>query len=151
MPWYIHTPTQIIWLVTLLLVAGYTLWKGGRPERVAAVASLLASFATPLMPNTPGQADPELGALILDSALLAVLLGVSLLTDRVWALFAAAFQLLLVAIHIAIMADPRVGSWAFMTALLIFSYLVIFAMGVGARLHTLDQRQQFPYPRRVRP
>jgi hypothetical protein len=143
---YIHTPTQIIWLVALLLVSGYALLKGGRPERIVAVANLLASFLTPLMPDSANAADPEWGTLFLDIAFLAVLLGTCLVTDRLWLLFATAFQLLGVAIHIAIVADPGVGGWAFMTALIIFSYLVLFSLGVGTWLHTLDRRYNLHYP-----
>jgi hypothetical protein len=50
---------------------------------------------------------------------------------RYWPLFAAAFQLLCVVIHIARLADPGIRAWAYATGEIIFSQWVFFAVGIG--------------------
>ena len=44
---------------------------------------------------------------------------------------AAAFQLLLVVTHAAIIADPGVRARAYITALILWSYLVLITLAVG--------------------
>ena len=48
---------------------------------------------------------------------------------------AAAFQLLAVVTHMAIMADKGVRAWAYITALILWSYLVLISLAAGTYLH----------------
>ena len=50
---------------------------------------------------------------------------------RVWPLWAAAFQLLGVITHVAIMADRTISGRAYYVAAVIWSYLVVIALAVG--------------------
>ncbi len=103
---------------TTLLVAGLSflslglqLWKGRTPERIAAVAFLIAMAATPAVDHL------HIGGLRWGVGLLAVglfvaLTWLSLVADRWWLLVAAAIQLLSIATYLAVMFDPGVQVWA---------------------------------------
>ena len=129
---YFHTPIQIIWGVLLLVVTVFSLWKGGTPERIVAVAGVAASLITPLMPSSPLALDPKWGTLMLDSVFFLLLLGLALRTDRTWLLFACAFQLLQIVTHAAIMTDNVIGTRALMSGLIIWSFMVLLSQAVGA-------------------
>jgi hypothetical protein len=60
------------------------------------------------------------------------LLWIALRSDRHWPMFAAGFALLLLLTHLASAADPTIGGWAYLTAGLIFSYLILAAIAYGA-------------------
>jgi hypothetical protein len=116
-------------LAITFAVCGSAFWKGGREEQVAAGGLLLSWIATLIL------RDPnwglQWGAFAADSCLLVLLTAVALRSRRYWPLFAAAFQLLCVIIHIARLIDPGVRAWAYATAQVIFSQWVFFAVGVG--------------------
>jgi hypothetical protein len=126
-----HLP-QEIWRTALLATCAFAFWRGGRPERIAAFAFLIASFVQPLVLNTRNWLDPQWGVLVVDSVLLALLVGLALLTDRSWVLFCAAFQLLSVVIHIAILVDRSVAPLPYRRGLVIWSYLSLVALAWGA-------------------
>ena len=68
---------------------------------------------------------------IIDVLSLVLLLAIALRTDKFWPLAAAAFQLLVVLTHFAKMIDPNLGQWSYMTAIVIWTYLLMTALGVG--------------------
>jgi hypothetical protein len=122
---------QIVWYLATLLSCGFAILKGGAPERSAAIACALASLVTPLLLNTKDWFDPQWGVLVVDLALLGALVALALATNRVWLLFASAFQLLGVVIHVAIMVDHGVAPLPYRRGLVIWSYLTLMALGVG--------------------
>jgi hypothetical protein len=129
-----HTPTQFIWVAANLIICGLALWRGGWPERIVALGSLIASRATPLVENFHNWVDPQWGVFGVDVTFFALLLILALRTDRTWLLFAAAFQLLAVITHLAIMVDPGLRARVYMSAILIWSYCVLASLAVGTWL-----------------
>jgi hypothetical protein len=119
---------------------GFALWRGGRPERAAAATCLAAWVATRLAYNSGNWIDPQWGVLAVDVAFLAVLVYLALTTDRAWLLFAAAFQLLGVAIHVAITIDRGIRASAYISALVIWSYLILLSLSWGAWSHWRERR-----------
>ena len=132
-----RTLPQLIGLVVVVLVCGWALWRGGRDERATAVALVLATVLSPLVQHR-NWVDPEYGVLVVDLALLVFLMWLALRSDRYWPMFAAAFHLLGVVTHIAIMVDHGVRAWAYITGLVIWSYLVFAALAVGTWIHRRD-------------
>lgn len=124
------TPEQI-WAVAMLAVSGFALWRGGWVERAAALANILAWSASAVMQNRHNWVDPQWGVLGVDVAFLAFLLWLVVRTDRIWILPAAAFQLLAVVTHAAMLADDGVRAWAYITALILWSYMVLITLAVG--------------------
>lgn len=127
----IHAASQQTWTILMLVVSGLALWKGGPPERIVAVANVVASLVSGLVQNRNNLVDPQWSLLAVDIVFLGLLLWLALRSDRYWPLFTAAFQLLSVVGHLAIMADPTVGGWAYITSGVIWSYLVLAALAVG--------------------
>ncbi len=129
---YYFLPNQQIWLVMMFAVSGFALWRGGKPERMVAISNVLAWFLTPIAQNHQDLFDPQWGMLGVDVAFLAVLLGMALRYDRVWLLFATAFQLLGVVIHLAIVVDPSLRSLVYLRGLVIWSYMVLASLAAGS-------------------
>lgn len=121
---------QIVWYAAAGLVFGFAVWKGRAPERIAAAACALASVVTPFV-ISHRWFDPQWGVLAIDLALLAVLLWLSLATDRIWVLFIAAFQLLSVVTHLAILVDHSVAPLPYRRGLVIWSYLTLVPLAWG--------------------
>lgn len=124
-------PAHLPW--TLLVVGTFALaiWRGGREERLAGNAVLIAWLLTKLLYRYEG-AQTEWGVLTVDVGLLGLLLWLALRSRRHWPMFAAAFHLLAVISHLARTVDPSVGGWAYLTAAIIWANLVLVAIGYGS-------------------
>lgn len=131
---YFAVLPQQIWFVAMALVSGAALWRGGAPEKQAAVANLAAWFLTPLTYDTDA-AGLQWGVLGVDALFLGYLLWLSLTTSRLWLLFATAFQLLGILTHLAMAADSGVLALPYRWGLVIWSYLVLAALGMGTLVH----------------
>ncbi len=128
------TPERV-WAVAMFAVFAFALWRGGRTERVVAVANIAAWIATILVQNRHNWLDPQWGMFTVDVAFLLLLLWCVVTSNRLWILPAAAFQLLAVVTHGAILADDGVRAWTYMTALILWSYLVLITLAVGTYTH----------------
>jgi len=111
-------------------VAAFALWKGGRAERLVAAGFLVAWLASPIL-RRGGWEGPAWTGLAVDGLFLALLLWVALRSRRYWPLFAAGFELLSVATHLARLIDPGVRAWAYATADAIWTYLLLAALSFG--------------------
>jgi len=127
-------PEQI-WAVAMLAVSTYAWWRGGWVERAVAATNVVAWIATIIVQNRTNWVDPQWGMFAVDVVFLGVLLGLVVRSDRTWIMPAAAFQLLGVVTHAAIIADEGVRARAYITALILWSYLVLITLAVGAHLH----------------
>ena len=126
---------QIFYLSVLLLTVALALWRGGWPERSAAVAVLAASFASPLVQSSLF-ASPEHGILTVDLLLLGWLGLLALATDRFWPLWATGFHLVGTIIHVARMVDPTVVPPAYALGQVFWSYPVLAALAAGTLIET---------------
>jgi hypothetical protein len=91
----------------------------------------LLSFALTVALRDRSWAGIQWSAFVADVCLLALLTGIALRTAQYWPLTAAAFQLLCVVTHLARMVDPGVRAWAYATGQVIWSQLLVVAIGVG--------------------
>ena len=121
-PWFGFTLTAV--------VCGAAFWRGGREEQSAAGALVLAWVAT-LVFRDPRWVGTQWAGFTIDLVLLTLLTLVSLRSARWWPMLAAGFQLLNVITHVARMVDPGVRAWAYATGQVIWSQLVLVALGVG--------------------
>lgn len=125
------TGSQLFYLGFLLTACGAAFWRGAWPERGAAVAVLLASFASPVV-EADVFASPEYGILLIDCMLLLCLGSIGLVADRFWPLWATGFHLVGTIIHLARAADPSVWPSAYATGQVFWSYPVLAALAVGS-------------------
>ncbi len=132
---------QIIgWSALIASVAMAFRW-GGLDERFAAIGFFVATLASNAA-NSSLYGHTEVGILAVDVALLVGLLVLALRSDRFWPMYATAFQLVAVTVHIASMAEQGNFAWAYAVALIFWSYPVMITLMVGtwmeARFRSAD-------------
>lgn len=124
-----------VWPTALMAVCAIAVWRGRDEERLAA-GGLLANWAlTILLVRANGGTTTETTqweVFVVDAALLALYLWLALKSRRHWPLFATGFQVLVVVTHLGRMVDSRVSGWAYLTAGLVWAYLVLLTIGYGA-------------------
>lgn len=124
---------KLIYLATLLIICGYALWRGERPERFAALIMITGSLA-----SIPAAAlikatwvSPELGILGVDLIVLGLFVALSLWSDRFWPMWITGFQLTSVAIHLATMAELTIVPKAYAMAQAFWAYPMLCALLIG--------------------
>lgn len=119
-----------VWAALLSATCALALWKGGRSERFGAMMFYGAWLAT-LLAHSPDRFATEWAIFAVDVALLAMLMGLALWSDRYWPIFITGFHLLDVLTHIGRMLDSSLPLWAYRTAAHIWGYLMIISLAVG--------------------
>jgi hypothetical protein len=112
-------------------VCGLAAWRGRDYERLAA-AGYLANWALSMMVFRDRSTETQWNVLYIDMALLALYVALALRSGRYWPMFAASFQLLAVVTHIARALDATVTGWAYLTAEIVWSYLVLATIGYAS-------------------
>jgi len=114
-----------------MAVCGVAAWRGRDEERLTA-GVILADWALTVFVYKARSQETQWGILLVDTAQFAVLLWVAMRSMRFWPLPVAAFALLQLMTHVAHAVDPPVTGWSYITAELIWSYLLLFTVGYGA-------------------
>jgi hypothetical protein len=127
-------------LVLTVVVCGGAFWKGDRETQLAAGGFLLGWAATIALRDR-SWVGTQWSAFASDAGLLIILIVISLRTRRYWPLAAAGFELLCVVTHVARLIDPGVYAWAYATAQVIWTQLVVVAIGVGVWNAWRENRQ----------
>lgn len=117
-------------LVVLLIVCGGAFWKGASEERYAAAGILLSLMVT-VLTRDHQWAHVESAVFVADTSLFIALLVISMKTPKFWPMAAAGFQLLAIMTHVAKVMDAGLQQWAYITAGVIWTYLLLIALGVG--------------------
>lgn len=94
-----------------VLSIGLQLWRGRNPERVAAVAFLVAMLGTPLVDEFHIN-GVRWGVALLTLGLFGTLVWLSLVVQRWWLIAAAGVQLLAIATYVVALLNPDVQVWA---------------------------------------
>jgi hypothetical protein len=127
-------------LIIAALVCGAALWKGGFEERMTGCGFLLSLAVTFVFEDRTWEDRtwedrtwPHIQKAIFpaDTALFVLLVVLALLVQKYWPMAAASVQLLAVLTYVAKMLDTGVGQWAYMTAGVIWTYLLLIALGIG--------------------
>jgi hypothetical protein len=138
---FFMTAPQAIWNGSMFAVAGLAAWRGKWEERTIAFGMVIDSLATNVFQNTRDWHAPQWADLAIDGAYLIVMVWVALKSNRLWPLWAAAFQLIDVAIYLAFIADGRVGALAPFAAIEIWSYLILIVVTIGTWQRWRDRRR----------
>ena len=120
-----------VWPAVLVATCALALLRGRDEERLAA-ATVLLGWALSMVAFRNRSEDTQWLVLLIDGTEMPVFIWLALRTRRYWPLFAAAFKLLIVVTHLAHVLDPTITGWAYLTAVIIWSYLAVFAIGYGA-------------------
>lgn len=91
-------PTQIGWLVTLL-VAALAWWKGGDPERLGASLMIAASLAVPVAHRSLPTGSASTALLMIDATMAAGFLALAIRYASLWLGAAMLLQALQFSLH----------------------------------------------------
>ena len=98
---------EIIAVVAVFAAALLAFGFGGRDEQLAAIGFLAATLATRMI--TAEYQHVEYGVLAVDFGLLLGLLALVLTSDRFWPMYATAFQLVCLLVHIGSLTSAGGG------------------------------------------
>jgi hypothetical protein len=134
------------WLVMLAACSGFALARGGPPERVVAIMFLVAEAASVVAQGPLFQADfrsVEMGVFFVDTALLAGLLVVTILTTRFWPIWLTGFQIVPVASHaIKLLMGVQILPAAYAAALAFWGYPMVAILAIGTWRHIARERRE---------
>jgi len=120
------SPIYAVSLALLILTAALALWRGGVWERATAGVLVLTWIGTTLAPFNA--TEPPWVAIGLDGATMLFLLYLALYSRRRWAIWATAFQFLLLANHLAFVRFHQLEQWAYVTAYYVWGDAVLLSL-----------------------
>jgi len=123
------SPIYAVSLALLILCAALALWRGGPWERAAAAVLVLNWIGTVLAPFDPTR--PPWVAIGLDGGTMLFLLYLALYSKGRWTVWAAAFQFLLMANHLAFVRFHELEQWAYVTAYYVWGDAVVLSLIAG--------------------
>jgi len=133
-------------ILTMGVVTVYACWKGGAPEKLAAVSMSIASIAS-LLTNV-GAALPfthvPLALLWIDTCLLVALVALAAFADRFWPIWMAACHLVTVAAHGARAYSQNIEAFAYWLTIGKTSYPVVLILIIGIWRHHQRQHRRMP-------
>lgn len=125
----VDTLPQLIAILSILLVCGYALIRGGPDERLTGAVLLVAYLAAPFLQNRVDWQAPQYGLMVSDVLLAGYFVWLALRSDRYWPIWAAGFQLLTLFAWLAFVFEP--GVRALMIVFNLIGYLILGALLVG--------------------
>lgn len=126
-------PALPYWIPAVVIGSSclFAVVKGDREEQIAAVYFALAALAAPFILDRRW-GGTQWAMFGVDLGYLLLMLTFAFRTSRWWPIPAAAFQLLAVLTHIASLVDHQLRAWAYVTAGVIWTYLGLAAIVLGA-------------------
>ena len=115
-------------------VCAFALLKGDKAERIVSGAVVIAWLATlsAYRDTVPlGYSSTAWAVMAIDALLLALLVVMSWRTDRSWLIWAAAFQSIIVLVHVITLLDIRIRAIAYLSAQTVGSYGVLVCLAIG--------------------
>jgi hypothetical protein len=111
-------------------LAGFAALHGGRDERLAAGAVVVAALLSPLAVSHSYH-SPEIGVVLVDVLLFLALAAIALRSAAFWPMWAAGFQLGALAVHFAAARLPSILPAVYAETLAIWAYPVMAAIVIG--------------------
>ena len=121
----------------------YALWRGGAPERIAAIIFLCGYLATVAFqsPMKDRFHNLELGVLLVDASILVVLIILAVFANRYWTIWIAGFEIIQTLSHLPRLLIPDLlpHTYAEMVSFWGYPMLVILAAGTYRHQDRLKQ------------
>lgn len=128
-------PAFILFLLSMLGVCAFAVLRGGRDERLGAIALACAAAISP-MAVAHQWGGPELGVILVDIALFIALLLLSLRSAAFWPMWAAGFQGCALEVHLVAAKSPHMLPAVYAETLALWAYPVLAALALGTLLET---------------
>ena len=136
-----ETLAALIAAVIAIIVCVFAIIKGGTAERWSGFVVIAAWLASPWV-QVADVHNPEWFILIIDAVVAIVFVLLLWRTKKLWLVVAAAFQLLTVASHTAMLIDLRITMNTYLMALGIWGVGVLGALLTGTMLHLRSKRSR---------
>lgn len=130
--------------VGALLVIGICLVAAAsrRPAQLMAAAGVATAWiASAALQDRRDIGDPQYAIFALDILVAFAFTALALVYRAAWLMALAAFQLLTAATHVGMIVDTRLFVRAYLTAYLVWSYLVVAALAWGAWAGWKERRE----------
>lgn len=124
---------QILFLVLLAAVCAYACVRGGPPERLVATAFLVAALLTALLQAV--YRSIEIGILLVDAGLLALMLAIALASTRFWPLLMTSLQGSEVLGHFAKLLAPETVPEAYFAVVAFWGFPMLALLAWGTWRH----------------
>lgn len=134
-------PAFWVFLVCMLGVCSYAVLRGGRDERIGAIALAVAAVISPLA-MSQNWGGPEVGVVIVDIALLAALVALAMKSRAFWPIWAAGFQACAVSVHFVAAKMPTMLPIVYADALALWAYPVLTALAIGTLLEARGSHER---------
>lgn len=123
----------LFYFILLLLVSAYAWARGGREEKLAAIICIAASIASlaVFLPISVSYDDFQPAVAIVDLAVLAGFIMISLRTPRFWPLWVAGLQLTSATGHVLKLVEPGLLPVAYGASLAFWSYPILLILALG--------------------
>jgi hypothetical protein len=129
-----------VWLFYAIQMAasGYAFLRGGAPERLTALALLVAAASTGMVQRDAPVlfAGLEVGVMIIDLILLAVMITITLHADRFWPAWVTALHALGTGAHLARAISPDVIRLVYAVLSAVWSYPIVLLLVIGTVRHS---------------
>ncbi len=136
--------SRIEFFFSLLTVACiYSAVWGGQPEK-RAVMVFIVGIALTIIAASPSDgrfAQPEIGILLVDIAILLAFVMLALHAERYWTIWICSMQVIQVLSHIPIMIIPELLPQAYFVIAAIWVYPMLIVLTVGTYRHQQRLRQ----------
>ena len=123
----------LFYFLLLIGVAAYSLSRGHRDERLAALTCVVASVASlVLLITRPGYySNFEFGVALIDFVTLLTFIWIALRSTRFWPLWVAGLQLTATTGHFLKLVDPQLLPVVYAASLASWSYPILLIIAVG--------------------
>ena len=122
-----------------ILICGLAIWLGDVAARRIGAAFLISWIASLLVYRNNAQ-NTDLGVLLVDIATLGFFVWASIKARLIWSVLASAFQLIVVASHLAATIDLRVTIGTFNLSMAMWSYGILLCIAFGTWTGRRDRR-----------
>ncbi len=129
-----QTAIPYLFYAYLFIACGYAFYRGNRTEYVGGAIMIIGSVATTLGFHVSGTAWTGLATstFYVDMIVLLALIYLTMVSDRYWPMWATAFHLVAISIHVATAVAPDIAPWALATGTAFWAYPMILALAIGA-------------------
>jgi len=134
------TPASQIGLAITTIVCLFAAWTGLRPQKVVA-AIIIVGWILSAAVEDRSFLHPQFFTMAVDVGLTIIFIYLALAWRPLWLTALAAFQVLTMATHFAMILDPRIFPRASITAYLIWSYMVVACLAWGGVAGLLERRR----------
>jgi len=123
-----------LFVAALIGVSAFALYRGGRDERAATMAFLIALLASqPASLLTPPAAGPQFAVMAVDAALCVAFMAIAARSTRFWPIWATASQLVGTFTHLAAILRPQLAVEAYATTQPFWAFPILAAIAIGTR------------------